>query len=152
MKEQYPKDIRLKKWAKDVHAIYEEAKAYSGPDPTLPPGKKEQERIAKQQYFENRLRRICSPWVKTDVPMSTLASRAITYLSELFVFVRFEGVDADNNRAERILRHTVVSRKISGGTRSPTGSKTKSILASLFGTWKLQGKNPITQCQLLLAA
>lgn len=149
--EQYPKDKRLKRWAKKIHALYEEAKAYTGPDPTIPPGKKEQERIAKQGYFEGKLRTLCTAWVETDAPMNTLAARAITFLSEMFVFVRFEGVSPDNNAAERILRHTVISRKISGGTKSETGSKTKSIIASLFGTWKLQNKNPLTQCQLLLA-
>lgn len=151
LKEQHPKDHRLKRWAQQIHALYEEAKAYTGPDPTLPPGKKEQERITKQLYFEEKLRHLCAPWMETDAPMSTLAARAMTFLSEMFIFIRFEGISPDNNAAERILRHTVVSRKISGGTKSPVGSKTKSILASLFGTWKLQNKNPLTQCQLLLA-
>ena len=31
---------------------------------------------------------------------------------------------------------------ISGGTRSEQGSETKSIMASLFGTWRLQERNP----------
>ena len=84
--------------------------------------------------------------------MSTLSARIIKHLQEMFVFVRFEGVPSDNNAAERAVRHLVVSRKISGGTRSAKGSETKSILAPLFGTWKLQDKNPLTECQLLLAA
>ncbi len=53
--------------------------------------------------------------------------------------------------AERIIRHLVISRKISGGTRSEKGSQTKSILTSIFDTWNLQNKNPLQQCQLLLA-
>jgi len=43
-----------------------------------------------------------------------------------------------------------VSRKISGGTRSKKGSETKSILASLFGTWRLQNLNPFEQTRNLL--
>ena len=39
---------------------------------------------------------------------------------------------ADNNAAERSLRHLVVSRKISGGTRSERGTASKMTLASLF--------------------
>ena len=84
--------------------------------------------------------------------MSTLCGRIITFLPELFVFVRFPNVDPDNNRSERILRHTVTARKISGGTRSPKGSETRSILTSLFDTWQLQGLNPLTQCRLLLTS
>jgi len=152
LKESYPDNSDLCRWAGTIQDIYEEAKAYPGPTDTLPPGRKEEERIAKQGYFEDKLREICKPWVGQDVPMNVLCSRALKYLQELFVFIRFEGIPSDNNGAERILRHTVVSRKISGGTRSTRGSQTKSILASLFGTWKLQNQNPLTQCQLLLTA
>jgi len=151
LKEQYPEDKNLLLWAKEVESLYSETKAYQGPDPSLPAGIKQEERIIKQREFEDRLRTVCLPWVKTDSPMSTLAARAISFLSEMFVFIRFEGISSDNNAAERVLRHTVVSRKISGGTRSAKGSMTKAILSSLFNTWRLQGKNPFTQCQLLLA-
>lgn len=148
----YPGDKEVDKWVKQVHAIYEEAKTYTGPPGNLPSGIRQQERITKQRYFEDKLRVICFPWVKTDKPMSILCSRITKYLQELFIFVRFEGIPSDNNAAERILRHTVVKRKISGGTRSARGSETNSILTSLFDTWRLQNKNPLIQCQLLLAS
>ena len=45
----------------------------------------------------------------------------------------------------------MVSRKISGGTRSERGSETKSILASLFGTWRLQERNPYQALQSILS-
>ncbi len=44
-------------------------------------------------------------------------------------------VPATTNADERSLRNLVVSRKISGGTRSPRGTATKVTLAFLFGTW-----------------
>lgn len=150
LKEQYSKHPPLNIWAKRIKQLYDEAKGYHGPGHTLSVRAKEQERIAKQQYFEEKLRIITKPWIQKDSPMSTLSGRIIKHLQELFVFIRFEGIPSDNNTAERILRHTVVSRKISGGTRSKKGSETKSILASLFGTWRLQRKNPLTECQLLL--
>lgn len=151
LKEDYRKHPPLNLWAKKVNQIYDAAKSYHGPDPTLSVRAKEEERIAKQQYFEEELRKVVKPWIQKESPMSTLCARIIKHLQELFVFIRFEGIPSDNNTAERILRHTVVSRKISGGTRSAKGSETKSILASLFGTWRLQNKNPLTECQLLLA-
>ena len=40
------------------------------------------------------------------------------HIKELFVFVAEPEVPPDNNAAERSLRHLVVSRKVSGGTRS----------------------------------
>lgn len=149
--EQYPKDRPLRRWATKIHTLYEEATQYAGPDPSLPEGTKQQERRTTQQLFENRLRTLCAPWAQTNAPMSTLAARAITFLQELFVFIRFPDIPSDNNAAERALRHLVISRKISGGTRSSRGSHTKAILSSLFGTWRLQNKNPFQECQLLLA-
>jgi len=92
------------------------------------------------------------PYVKKNTPMSTLASRAITFLPELFVFIRFPNVKSDNNHAERIIRHTVIARKISGGTKTPKGSEIKAILTSLFDTWQLQNLNPFQQCRLLLTS
>lgn len=150
LKQEYKKHPPLNKWAKKVKELYEEAKRYSGPDPNLPAGLAAEERIVKQKEFEDRLRSICKPYVKTDMPMATLSARAIVYLQELFVFIRFPNVKADNNPAERIIRHTVTARKIQGGTRSPKGSETKAILTSLFDTWKLQNLNPLQQCRVLL--
>jgi len=67
------------------------------------------------------------------------------------VFVEHPEVPPDNNRAERSLRAVVVARKVSGGTRSPKGSTTMSILRSLFGSWKLRGSDPLEACQRLVA-
>ena len=58
----------------------------------------------------------------------------------------------DNNAAERSLRPVVISRKISGGTRSAHGTGTKMTLASIFGTWRAQGLNPLTTCQQMLTS
>ena len=59
---------------------------------------------------------------------------------------------SDNNAAERSLRHLVVSRKVSGGTRSEQGIERKMTLASIFGTWRAQGLNPLAACCHLLVS
>jgi len=87
-----------------------------------------------------------------SAPQAKLSRRIAKHLAELFVFVADPAVPATNNAAERSLRPLVISRKISGGTRSELGSTTKMALASLFGTWRLQGLNPLDQCRQLLAA
>ena len=145
-----PKDRQVKKWTEAIHSLYQEAKSYPGPAPNLPPGLKEQERIEKEQYFKQQLTNLCDPYLKTITPQSTLSARAIKFLPEMFSFIRFEGINPDNNMAERAVRKTVIQRKISFGTRSQKGSQTKSILGSLFGTWRLQNLNPFEQMRLLL--
>src|SRR3989344_7888955 len=143
-------DRKLKTWANNIHSLYEEAKSYPGPAPNLPPGLKEQERTLKEGYFKQKLKSLCDPYLKTITPQATLSARAIRFLPEMFTFVKFEGVNSDNNMAERAVRKTVIQRKISFGTRSAKGSQTKSILGSLFGTWRLQNLNPFEQMKLFL--
>ncbi len=85
-------------------------------------------------------------------PQAALCRRIERPLGELFVFVEDPAVPPTNNAAERSLRHLVTCRKISGGTRSEAGTDTKMTLASLFGTWRALGLNPLEQCRALLAA
>lgn len=150
LEEDYPKDRKLKTWSKNIHSLYEEAKAWPGPVPNIPEGLKDQERILKENYFKEKLKLLCEPYFKSNTPQATLCARALKFLPEMFTFVRFEGVNPDNNMAERALRKTVIKRKISFGTRSAKGSETRSILGSLFGTWRLQNLNPFEQMKLLL--
>jgi transposase len=86
------------------------------------------------------------------VAQTPLCARILRYLESLFVFVTEPGVPPTNNAAERCLRHLVVRRKISGGTRSARGTATTMTLASLFGTWRVQGINPYVACRDLLAS
>ena len=69
----------------------------------------------------------------------------------MFQFVLVEGLSADNNLAERSIRPLVVIRKISGGSRSDEGTKTRMGLASLFETWQARKLNPFDECFKLLS-
>jgi len=151
LEETFAQDRRVKRWAQGVKRLYQKAKGYPGPEAHLPPGLQEQQRIRQEGRYKEKLRQWCLPWVSAEAPMAVLCRRIIKFLPELFTFLRFAGVPGTNNLAERTLRHSVVQRKISGGTRSEEGSTTKAILGSLFGTWHLQGLNPLEQCRLLLA-
>jgi len=46
----------------------------------------------------------------------------------------------------------VISRKISGGTRSARGSQTKTRLMSVFATWAGRGKDSIAACTEMIVA
>ena len=85
-----------------------------------------------------------------SVVQGKLCRRIERFIKELFVFVAEPDVPSDNNPAERSLRHLVISRKISGGTRSEQGTESKMTLASIFGTWRAQGLNPLAACRQLL--
>ncbi len=143
LKELYPDDMGLQRWAHAVHKLFARAKAYSNPN--------ERERLRAQQGFERKLYRLCRPHMnRPSAAQRQLCLRIDRFLNELFVFVAHPEVPADNNAAERSLRHLVTSRKISGGTRSKKGSDTKMSSASLFGTWRAQSLNPFHACLQLL--
>ena len=138
-------------WAQQVREVYDQAQAYPGPDPGLPETVRQSQRVKQQQQFQEQLWSICQPYLGSDAPMRVLCQRVERFLPELFTFVAEPRASADNNAAERSLRPTVVSRKISGGTRSPEGSNTKSVLASLFGAWRLRGCNPYQALNSILS-
>lgn len=112
------------------------------------------ERHAHRRRLENEALELAMQYAskkQKDHPVHTMAKRIDKYVDELFVFVLDPQIPSTNNSAERALRHTVIARKISGGTRSEKGSQTKSILASLFGTWHTRELNPFLECRQLLA-
>ena len=143
LKTLYPDDLRLAQWAADVHQLYAEAKALVSLDAG--------QRRRDQLRLEGRLLALCRPFLNDpSAVQAKLCRRMERFIKELFVFVAQPAVPAENNAAERSLRHLVTSRKISGGTRSEQGTNSKMILASLFGTWRARGLDPLLQCRQLL--
>jgi transposase len=137
LRQVYPEDAGLARFAEQLHALYTAAVAQAGKRLS------EAERKQVQQEAEARIVALCTPYASEPAAVQRrLCQRLLKHLPELFVFLREPAVPADNNAAERSLRHLVVSRKISGGTRSPDGTATKMTLATLFGTWALRGQDP----------
>ena len=152
LKERHPDDAGVQGWADRVKAVYQAAKAW---EPQHPGTRFEEgERRAAQPGFEGELRRAAQLYRENpEAPQHVLCKRIERFRAELFVFVADPRVPSDNNAAERSLRPSVIARKISGGTRSAKGSKTRTTLMTLFGTWKLQGKDLLETCtQMLLSS
>ena len=141
----YADDLQLAQWAEAVHQLYQQAKAFTHPG--------EQQRRIAQLTLERRLLAFCQPYLDDpSAVQARLCRRINNHIKELFAFVAHPEVPADNNAAERSLRPVVISRKISGGTRSTQGTETKMTLASIFSTWRAQGLNTFTSCKQLLTS
>ena len=141
----YPEDAGLAQWAEAVHQVYTEAKA--SVLPRAQPGHR------TQLMLEEKLMVLARPFLKDPLAVQAkLCRRMERFIKELFVFASDPAVPSDNNAAERSLRHLVTSRKISGGTRSGQGTDSKMTLASLFGTWRARGLNPLLECRRLLTS
>ena len=142
LKAWYPEDAVLARWAHGAQQLYAKAREWAARGRPLPQG---------QLALEERLLALCLPFLKDSLAVQAKLCRRIErHIKELFVFVSHPEAPSDNNAAERSLRHLVISRKISGGTRSEQGSDSKMTLASLFGTWRTRGLNPFLECRRLL--
>ena len=110
-------------------------------------------RTAKiEKNFLTELSSLCKHTLRFK-PAETLRSYLVGPEQRfLFTFLRRPGVPPTNNHAEQSLRHLVIFRKISFGTRSETGLKTHSILPSLVQTARRQGIHPRKFLQILLTA
>lgn len=145
LRQLYPDDAGLAHWATAVRAVFDRGKAVTTPD--------SRQRQQAQRQLSQELLAVCRPFLDDPVAVQRkLCRRVERFLSELLTFVGNPAVPADNNPAERSLRHLVTQRKISGGTRSPQGTATAMTLASLFGTWRAQGLNPLLACRQLLSS
>lgn len=140
--DKHPDDPSVHLFVQEVKQLYREARAFSS--------EKRKSRVRAREDFQKRLVKLAKPYAKASLPQSVLAQRMVRFEPELFQFVEHPQVPSDNNAAERSLRPSVIDRKITGGTRSAEGSRTKSILMSVFGTWRAQGTDTLQACRELL--
>lgn len=71
-------------------------------------------------------------------------------IESLFLFVTDPEVDPTNNISERELRHLVIIRKISNGSRSTRGANATAMLLSVIQTLRMNKKNPLLEMQEIL--
>jgi hypothetical protein len=150
-----PGNDKVAQWRKAVIDLWRQARAYRQFCRSRPRlGASAFDRRRKRKYLERRLYSLAEPYLDADsdkVPQATLARRIGIFLNELFTFVEYPEVPDDNNAAERSVRPSVILRKVCGGTRSPKGTKVKSNLMTLFGTWNVRNENTLLACKAVLA-
>jgi len=71
-------------------------------------------------------------------------------IDSLFRFVTDSDVNPTNNISERELRHLVIIRKISKGSRSTRGAHATAMLLSVIQTLRMNKKNPLLEMQEIL--
>lgn len=148
LKELHAKGADVLAWAEAVGACYDDAQEWLRQHPQA----SREEREACDVQLVTSSHRLGLQYAKVyNHPCCALAKRLLRHEEELFQFVLVEGLSADNNLAERSIRPLVVIRKISGGSRSDEGTKTRLGLASLFETWHARHLNPFDECLKLLS-
>jgi hypothetical protein len=143
LKQAHEKEADVLAWAQSVRALYDQANEWLSEYPK--PSQEQRER----EYVEltSSSHRLGLQYAReAKQACSALCKRLLRHEDELFQFVLVDGLSASNNLAERCIRPLVVIRKISGGTRSEEGTKTRMGLASLFETWQARKLNPFDEC------
>ncbi len=158
LKEEHKDDQEVVEWAAQLRKLYDQAQALvkgwasAGAGPSPPTAHQREVAYARLVEATAQLaHKYANAKEHGAHPCHTLCKRLLLHLDGLFQFVRQPGLSADNNLAERSIRPVVVMRKVSGGTQSERGSRTRMTLASLFGTWRAKGLNPFTECLTLLS-
>jgi len=90
-----------------------------------------------------RLKRACILGGKEEhSKLRSLAREILNDWDAVVAFVKNPNLPPTNNDAERALRHAVISRRISLGTRTPEGSLAYAALLSVVETCRLRGHDP----------
>lgn len=117
-------------------------------------------RIIEEPFHESTRRAAYDRYLKviTEIQGRTYQPKDAKAIQErirnqggnLITALLVDGVPLTNNHAERNLRPMVVTRKISGGSRSNQGASIHAVNMSVLQTIRLQGKNLWSELQKLL--
>jgi transposase len=80
---------------------------------------------------------------------------AVEFLNDweaIFIVLEHPHLPLTNSEAERALRHWVIWRRISYGTRTPVGSKSFALLASVIDTCRRRNASPWPYLAQVIAA
>ncbi len=95
-----------------------------------------------RKYFLRKLTELSKPNSDDLSKMKTIKESLFKNKEKYLTCLRFPGiVPPDNNKAERGLRHLVIKRKISCGSKTDKGAETSSILTSVLLSLKWMNPN-----------
>ena len=96
----------------------------------------QEERARMREKFLKQLTYIAQPDPIDPHKLATLKASLHKNSTSYFTCLLHQNIPPDNNKAERALRHLVLKRKISFGSRTQAAANTMSILASvLLSLW-----------------
>jgi transposase len=92
--------------------------------------------------LQKQLVKLTEP-IKTNPANERFAAHLFRQQRHVFTYLRIEGIDATNYRAEQMLKMPIVNRKVWGGNRTEDGAAAQGILASVLKTLTLNGRQAV---------
>jgi transposase len=96
----------------------------------------------KAGQLQKQLVKLTEP-IKTHPANERFAAHLFRQQRHVFTYLRIEGIDATNYRAEQALKMPIVNRKVWGGNRTEDGAAAQGILASVLKTLDLTGRQAV---------
>ena len=96
----------------------------------------------KASQLQKRIVRLSKP-IKTNAANERFAAHLFGQQRHLFTYLRREGIDATNYRAEQALKTPIVNRKVWGGNRTEDGAAAQGVLTSVLKTLALTGRQAV---------
>lgn len=100
-------------------------------------------RAEQKAALWRRIQAFREPQEQDTTKLKNLRKQFFTYEAEWLNCMDYEGVPCDNNKAERMLRHFVIKRKISFGTRNEKTSRNFETLATVFMTYRKKSQKSL---------
>jgi hypothetical protein len=98
------------------------------------------------------LRAACEARQRSPHPKThALAVELLNDWEAIFPVLSHPELPLTHNEAERALRHWVIARKLSQGTRTPVGSRVFALLTSVIDTCRQRGHSPWLDLQTAIA-
>jgi len=137
------KSVNGKRLSEEIHQKYQRLKDFLGKDPPMNVRKKQKD-IWDQELAE--LVENYSCFDELQKPLKYIKFG----LGCWYTCLLYPGMEPTNNLGEQAIREHVVMRKIIGTFRSERGSENYQYIASMFATWRLQGKNVFDELEKFL--
>ena len=100
-----------------------------------------------------RLKALCQKLSRSsNAKAAALGREFLNDWEALFRVLEFPRLALTNNFAERLLRHWVILRRITYGTRTVQGSLTQATIASIMETCRLRKASPLRYLHQVIAA
>ncbi len=126
-----------------VHRKFNQLKLF------LEKGQPMEERMLKKRIFDQEMENLVLKFANfKDL------KKPVTYIENgigsWYTCLLFPGMEPTNNLGEQAMREHVLMRKIIGMFRSQKGAENYQYIASMFATWRLQGKDIFQELGTLL--
>ena len=93
---------------------------------------KKEERVEIKKTLISRLEEILKPNKNDPTKLSTFKKTMLKKIDRYFICITKPNIPTTNNKAERSLKHLVIKRKKSFGSKTPKGAEVMSILYSVI--------------------